>query len=186
MLLPLIWVVVGGLAAAPDTMVVLGSHSLDLTGNGEAELLEVVGVSESLDSLTVTFTIKSSGRIVYSHTMRPLTRTVGFDAGRRRLSAVEYRQRLEEFGDLFFAGEKFRTPERFVAEWTRMARRHVEAIPDVISGEVGAGPERGAELWDEIGTREATVFEYSAGGDGLVAIAWSESEQRFLTLIECC
>jgi hypothetical protein len=184
--LPLILAVVGGLAATPDTIVVLGAHSIDLTGDGELEVLEVRGVGESIDSLEITFSITSSGRILHSETMRPFTRTFGFDAGMRRMSTEEHRRRLSEFGAFFFAEEKFRTPEGFIAAWERKAPGHVEAIPEVVSRRAGVEPKRAAELWDEIRRRGITVFEYSPGGDASFAIAWSESEQSFLTLVECC
>jgi hypothetical protein len=116
----------------PDTVMVLGMVERDLTGDGQQEVLRVVGVGDSVDSLAVTFTIESSGRILFRTALEPLTRTVGYDAGRRRISAAEHLARLDEFDDWFFAESKFMRPDAFVARLRRSGERHVALIPDVI------------------------------------------------------
>jgi hypothetical protein len=51
--------------AVADTVVVLGTVERDLTGDGTAEVLRLVGAGESIDSLDVTFSIASAGTIMY-------------------------------------------------------------------------------------------------------------------------
>jgi hypothetical protein len=76
--------------AVPDTTLNLGVVQRDLTADGVPETLSLVGRGKSTDSLEVTFSITSSGRTVYETRWR-MTRVVGFDAGRRVLSAAEHR-----------------------------------------------------------------------------------------------
>ena len=66
-----------------DTTIVLGLTERDLTGDGSAETLVVIGVGRTIDDLNADFTIESAGTTVYRFKLQPLTRTVGFDAGRR-------------------------------------------------------------------------------------------------------
>ena len=79
-----------------DTTVVLGLVERDLTGDGEPETLRVVGVGPTIDNLEATFTIESAGKTIYRFKLEPLTRTVGFDAGRQVLSAEQHRARLTD------------------------------------------------------------------------------------------
>ena len=88
------------LASTPvlsDTMVRLGIVERDLTGDNVPEILSLTGRGQTVDSLEVTFTITSSGRTVFE-TKWSETRAVGFDAGRRVLSAAEHRRRLRQAG----------------------------------------------------------------------------------------
>jgi hypothetical protein len=121
-----------GVPIQPDTVRVLGAVERDLTGDSRPEVLRVVAEGESVDSLAVTLTIESSGQILFRTALAPLTRTVGYDAGRRRISPAEHRTRLEEFGDWFFAESKFMRPDTFVARLRGSAGAHVGLIPDVI------------------------------------------------------
>src|ERR1700704_687840 len=97
-----------------DTTVVIGMTERDLTGDGQPEMLRLVGVGRSADSLDVTLSIESAGRTVYRVRLAPITRTVGFDRGRRMLSRIQYREHLAEFGKWFFAAAKFKRPQEFV------------------------------------------------------------------------
>lgn len=172
---------------ASDTVIVLGSRTVDMTGDGQAEELQVVGVGQSPDSLAVTFSITSGGRTLFSERLRPMTRTIGFDAGKRTLSPAEHRKRMDEFADFFFDPEKFRSPTDFLKMLEESARLHIQRIPEVIAGQRrGADSRTAAEIWNEMRNRDLTIFQYSAGGDGLTAIAWSPSDQRFYRLWECC
>ena len=175
---------------ASDTVLVLASRAVDLTGDGEVEVLELVGVGESVDSLDVTLDISSAGRTIYRQALRPITRTIGFDAGKRTLAAAEHRQRLDELGRFIFADAKFRTPDEFIARLEEGAPRHVALIPHVIGRErrdaVGDAAVSGEEIWQDMRRRGSVVFEFSPGGDGVTAIAWSEVDQRFYRLWECC
>lgn len=180
---------VAGIGTAPaDTTVVLGTRSVDLTGDGEQEVLRLVGNGASLDSLEVTFSVESSGRVLYRQTLHPVTRTAGFDAGKRTLSVREHRQRLRDIESFFFAAEKFSSPATFVEKLRRIAPRHLDAIPAVIARDSGSAVDepRAAAIWKEILQGPAVVFEFSSGGDAVTAIAWSEAEQRFFRLWECC
>ena len=44
----------------------------------------------------------------------------------------------------------------------------------------------GTRIWRSIRERDATVFEFSPGGDLVRAIAWSTGDRRFYHLLECC
>jgi len=201
-----------------DTVVVLGTVERDLTGDGRPEVLRLVGEGNAFDSLAVTFSIESSGRVLFRTALASLTRTIGFGAGRREISAAEHRTRLDEYGGWFFGESKFMRPDTFVARLRQSGRRHEALIPEVIerdrrrqavvdslvrAGQTILDAERTAQLhlrrwdapydtaravgtWDEIRRTGVTVFEYSPGGDGLTAIAWSERDRRFYRLLECC
>lgn len=171
----------------PDTTVVLGLVERDLTGDGEPETLRVVGVGPTIDNLDATFTIESAGETIYRFKLKPLTRTVGFDSGRRVLSAEQHRARLAEFRQWFFAKEKFQRPAEFVASLRTMSRVAVPEIPDAIARDRQPSDTRdGGEIWAEILKSPVTVFTFSPGGDAIVAIGWSARAGRFYRLLECC
>jgi hypothetical protein len=170
-----------------DTTVILGFVERDLTGDGKPETLRVVGVGHTVDSLAVTFSIESSGRAIYRFSLAPLTRTVGFDAGRRTVSADEHRARLKEFGPWFFAEGKFQSPSAFVDSLRVWARGRVAQIPEVIARDRQPTDSISAILiWQDIQNPGGTIFTFSPGGDAIVAIGWSARAQRFYRLLECC
>lgn len=171
--------------AAPDTTVDLGRVRRDLTGDGAPETLSLTGRGKTVDSLEVTFAITSSGRTLYETKWR-MTRVVGFDAGRRTLSAAEHRARLNELSGLFFAAEKFMSPQAFLTKWRAQARGRVAQIPEFIVRDGGGDTTRARQAWDEMQAAGITVFEFSTGGDGITPIAWSARDQRFYRLLECC
>lgn len=170
-----------------DTTVVLGLAERDLTGDGKPEILRVVGVGRTIDNLDATFTIESEGRTIYRFKLMPLTRTVGFDAGRHVISAEEHRARLREFGRWFFADEKFQRPSEFLDSLRAMARLKVPEVPDVIARDRQASDTRdGSVIWQEIRNAPLTIFTFSPGGDAIEAIGWSARAGRFYRLLECC
>jgi len=172
--------------AAADTTVRLGTVERDLTGDGVPETLSLTGRGQTVDSLEVTFTITSSGRTVYERKWL-MTRTEGFDAGRRILSAAEHRTRLRELGRSFFADSKFLSPEGFVSDLRRSARLHIPLIPAVISHEMTpSDTTRARMIWDQMQTAGITIFEFSPGGDSIMSIGWSATDERFYNLLECC
>ena len=171
----------------PDTTVGLGIVERDLTGDGQPETLRVVGVGPTIDRLDVTFTIESQGKTIYRFKLMPLTRSVGFDAGRRMRSAAQHRAHLKEFPQWFFAKEKFQRPAEFVASLHWMASARVAEIPDAIARDRQASERRdGGEIWTEIENSPVTIFTFSPGGDTVVAIGWSARAGRFYRLLECC
>jgi len=177
------------LASTPvlsDTMVRLGIVERDLTGDNVPEILSLTGRGQTVDSLEVTFTITSSGRTLFE-TKWSETRAVGFDAGRRVLSAAEHRRRLRELGRFFFADEKFMSPAEFLISLRGSAPRHIDLIPDVIARDLHRSDRSRAQLiWDEMQAGRITLFEFSVGGDAVTTIGWSASDQRFYHLLECC
>lgn len=171
----------------PDTTVVLGLVERDLTGDGKPETLRLVGVGPTTDHLDVTFTIESAGKIVYRFKLVPLTRSVGFDAGRRRLSAGQHRARVEKFGQWFFGNEKFQRPAGFVDGLRAMSHTGVADIPAAIARDRQPSETReGDQIWNEIRNSPVTIFTFSPGGDAVVAIGWSARAGRFYRLWECC
>src|SRR5438128_10923596 len=121
------------LASTPvlsDTVVRLGIVERDLTGDNVPEILSLTGRGQTVDSLEVTFTITSSGRTVFE-TKWSETRAVGFDAGRRVLSAAEHRRRLRELGRFFFAEEKVMSPADSLTSLSGSGTRHLDLIPHV-------------------------------------------------------
>jgi hypothetical protein len=196
-----------------DTVVILGMVERDLTGDGRSEVLRLTGVGQSTDSLDVTLVIESSGDTLFQTRLSPLTRTVGFDAGRRKLSPAEYRTRLDQFGGWFFGDGKFARPAEFAEQLGRTSRR-VADIPYVIArdrkrqlfdslraaGHPVPEAERNAPslsrewldsagavaAWEKIQSSGVTVFTYSPGGDAVFGIVWSVPDRRFYRLWECC
>ena len=174
-------------AFQPRTTIVLGSLERDLTGDRQPEILRVVGVGPTRDNLDVTFTIESAGRTIYRFNLAPLTGTVGFDAGRHVISADEHRARIKEFGQWFFAQEKFQRPDEFVDSLRLRAPGRVAEIPDVIARDRQASDTApGRVIWQEIQSAPITIFTFSPGGDAIVAIGWSARAGRFYRLLECC
>lgn len=171
----------------PATTVLLGQVERDLTGDGKPETLRVVGVGPTRNNLDVTFTVESEGKTIYRFKLAPLTRSAGFDAGRRRLSADQHRARLEEFRQRFFANEQFQRPAAFVDRLRTMSGTRVAEIPDAIARDRQPSETRdGGEIWKEILNSPVTVFTFSPGGDEVVAIGWSARAGRFYRLLECC
>lgn len=187
-LLTIAWLIIASTVwLQRDTTVTLGLVERDLTGDGKPETLRVVGVGPTIDNLDVTFTIESEGKTIYRFKLTWLTRDVGFDAGRRLLSAEQHRARLEEFQRWFFAKEKFQRPTEFVESLRVMAHLRVDEIPDVIARDRSPSETRdGGEIWKEILNSPVTIFTFSPGGDALVAIGWSARAGRFYRLLECC
>lgn len=173
----------------PDANLVLGVIEKDLTGDGQPEILRLVGVERAVDHVDVTLTIESPGRILFRFQLAPLTRTVGYDAGRVKISAEEYLVRLKEFPSWFFAKDKFHTADQFV-EYLRAiapAGGRSTEIPDVIDRQRTQDDARDAsEIWDEILKSPGVNFTFSPGGDAVYAIGWSERAGRFYPLLECC
>lgn len=174
-------------ALQPGTTIVLGLIERDLTGDGRAEILRVIGVGPTSDDLDADFTIESTGATVYRFKLQPLTRTMGFGAGRRVISAEEHRLRLIEFGRWFFAQEKFQRPAEFVDSLRASAPGRLAEIPDVIARDRQDSDSRaGSVIWEEILKSPATIFTFSPGGDAIVAIGWSAVAGRFYRLLDCC
>lgn len=171
---------------AVDT-VVIGRVDRNLTGDGKPEVLRLVGTGKSIDSLDVTLTIQSGGVTVYRMAIGPLTRREGFDASSRMRTRAEQRKWLAEFPRWFFDKDKFRKPAAFLDSW-RSQGEHVDELPGVIARDGGFYPDtvRAKSVWAEIRRSGVTVFEFSPGGDAIVAIAWSARDARFYRLIECC
>ena len=159
----------------------------DLTGDGKPETLRLVGVGPSLDSLAVTFTIESSGQMIFRMQLEPFTRNVGFDGGRNVESAEQHRARLKDFGQWFFADAKFQSPSAFVADLRNSVPDHMALIPEAISHDrPGTDSIQARVIWQEIQRTKVTVFTFSPGGDGIKAIAWNSRTHRFYNLLECC
>lgn len=182
-----IWLIALSVSLQSDVSQVLGVVVRDLTGDGRPETLRVVGVGRTIDNLDATLTIESAGRPVFRFTLAPLTRTIGYDAGRRTVSVDEHQVRLKEFGQQFFATEKFQRPTQFVEGLRAMAPGRVAEIPDVIRR--GRAPDETREastIWEEILKSPVTIFTFSPGGDRIEAIGWSAQAGRFYRLLECC
>src|SRR6266550_7726877 len=80
----------GALLVAPvtaDTTIAFGIVTRDLTGDTTPEVMTLTGVGQTIDDLTVSFTIRSSGRTLYTKTWR-LTRA-RYDGGRRPTHAED-------------------------------------------------------------------------------------------------
>ena len=198
-----------------DTVVILGMVERDLTGDGRPEVLRLTGVGQSTDSLDVTFVIESSRDTLFRTELLPLTRILGFDGRRRKLSPLEHRTRLAQFGGWFFGGGKFARPEEFVEQLREQARGRIPDIPYVIARDrrhqrvidslraagqpaslaesnapplsrVGIDSADAIDVWVKIQSSGVTVFTYSPGGDLVTTIAWSARDRRFYRLWECC
>jgi hypothetical protein len=132
----------------------------------------------------MTFTIRSSGRTLYTRTWR-LARA-NYDGGGTPTGA-EHRARLSEYGRWFFGDTKFMSPERFLANLRSSARLHIPLIPEVISHQM-TGPDstRARMIWEQMQTAGITIFEFSPGGDAVMSIGWSATDRQFYNLVECC
>ena len=176
-----------GLLSRPDTTILLGQVERDLTGDGKAETLRVVGVGRTIDSLDVTFTIAAGDSVIFRSRLAPLTRIAGFDAGRRVASLSEHQARLAEFAGWFFDTRKFISPKAIVDDLQRSGPGRIAEIPSVADRD--RRPQegrRGTAIWEEISRSPVTIFTFSPGGDALTAIGWSRHSRRFYRLLECC
>ena len=173
------------LAFQADTTVALGHAERDLTGDGKPEILRVVGVGPSIYDLGVTFTIESVGKTIFRYDMGRMTRTVGFDAGRRVISEEQHRTRIKEYGQSFFLERKFMRPQEYVEYLRAHARRHIDEIPRLIDRQA-SNTSRGSVIWEEMLNSPATIFTFSPGGDRIVAIGWHARTERFYSLLSCC
>lgn len=71
---------------------------------------------------------------------------------------------------------------------TGYSRAEAERRAPSLLGGGGAADDsaRAVGIWQEMQSTGVTVFEFSPGGDGLTAIAWSVRDQRFYRLVACC
>jgi len=174
-------------ALQQNTTVVLGHAERDLTGDGKPEILRVVGVGPTIDDLSVTFTIESRGRTIYRFDMGRMTRTVGYGTSRQVLSPQQHRDRIKQFGAVFFDKRKFEPPAEFIKSLRRMSESAVGEIPYVIERDRDVSDAvAGSVIWQEIQSAPVTIFWFSPGGDRIEAIGWNARAGRFYPLLECC
>lgn len=83
------------LGAAADTTVLIGRAERDLTGDGKPEVLQLVGVGRTIDSLDVTLTITSGGRTIFRSGFAPLTRRIS--PGGDAIVAIAWSARDQRF-----------------------------------------------------------------------------------------
>ena len=167
-----------------DTTIAFGTVTRDLTGDTIPEVLTLTGEGQSIDDLAVSFTIRSSGRTLYTKTWR-LTRA-NYDGGGRP-TETEQRARVSEYGKWFFGDTKFMSPERFLARLRSYARLRVPLIPEVISQQMTRPDStRARMIWDQMQAAGITIFEFSPGGDAVMSIGWSATDRQFYNLVECC
>jgi hypothetical protein len=172
---------------ASDTTITLAAVNRDVTGDGIPELLTLVGVGPSVDSLNLTFTITAAGQTIYSARLHPISRRT-YERRIQPYLRWTYEAWLKDRGASFFDTRKFATPIQWVAELRRSARHHVDLIPSVIGRDGGFARDsiRSAAIWSDIQRAGVTIFSYSPGGDVTSAIAWHPRTNRFYQLIECC
>jgi hypothetical protein len=175
-------------AMQSDTTVVLGMVERDLTGDGNPEILRLVGTGKTIDSLDVTLLIESFGKTAYRISLAPLTRRVGFDENRRVRSHAQQRKWVAEFGRRFFGDSKFVRPAAFLSSWRSQAPGRLAEIPEYIARDGAFYPDtvRAKFIWSEMQRSGVTIFEFSPGGDAVVAIGWSGRDRRFYRVMECC
>jgi hypothetical protein len=179
--------IVSSAALQNNTTVVLAHAERDLTGDGKPEMLRVVGVGATIDDLGATFTIESGGRTIYRFDMGRISRAVGYDGSRQVLSPRQHRERIEEFGALFFDQKKFEPPAAFVKSLQRISRSAVAEIPRVIERDRDVSDSvAGSAIWQEISSAPVAIFWFSPGGDRIEAIGWNARAERFYRLLECC
>lgn len=167
-----------------DTTVTFGVVTRELTGDTIPEVLTLVGTGRTLETLQVTFTIASGGQSLRSQSWR-LT-PASFDT-QRRISAAEYRTRLNEYGGWFFSETKFMSPRGFLSWLQASFRRGIPLIPVAIARDLASSDTaRARRIWDHMQGAAITVFQFSPGGDRIQVIGWSATERRFYDLVECC
>ena len=178
-------------ALQADTVVVIGMAERDLTGDGQPEVLKLVGNGRSVDSLDVTFWIESAGATVYRVQLAPMTRTVaqGFARSRRRLSRAQYREKRAEYGKWFFGPTKFKRPSEFLKDWGGPGR--IARIPSVIARDrrfsttVDSLVALGRSPIEADQTAQSVVFRSVSAADSIRAVAtWKEMQESGVTLFE--
>ena len=177
-------------ALQADTVVVIGMAERDLTGDGQPEVLKLVGDGRSVDSLDVTFSIESAGATVYRARLFPMTRMVGFGRSRRRLSRAQYREQRAEFGKWFFGPTKFKRPPDFVKTWGGQASGRLAQVPRVIARDrkfsttVDSLVALGHSPIEAERTAQSVVRPVSAA-DSIRAVAtWKEIQESGVTIFE--
>jgi hypothetical protein len=194
--------VLAAVAGPSDTTFVLGSKSIDLTGDGAAELMVLLAHGPSIDSLGVTFQILSSNRIVYATGMGPLMRRRSEPEIPGTRTEARQAELLADFGAEFFADGKFSPASLYVEELGRMAPGSVAEIPGVIArhreayradplggldvGPVSTDTTGAGARWSDMRSRNGIVFRFSPGGDRTTAILWDVQDRRFYQLLLCC
>lgn len=182
MLAVLLTIALGIQTSPADTSVTFGKVTRDLIGDGIPETLSLTGTGPTTGDLTVTFTIRAPGRILYTQAWR-LTRA-SFDS-RRRISDAELQARLSDYGRSFFADSQFMSPAGFLSWLRASARLHIPMIPDVMASQMmPRDSARALVIWQQM--EDAPIFSFSPGGDRVMLIGWSATDQRFYNLLECC
>ena len=165
----------------PDTTVVLGHTERDLTGDGQPEILRVVGVGPTIYDLGVTFTIESAGKTIYRYDMHRMTRTADGSVKSR----AQYRAWIKGFGQSFFIEKHFMRPQEYVEYLRAHARLHIAEIPNLIDRQA-SHTVPGTVIWEEMLNSPITIFTFSPGGDTIEAIGWHARAGRFYSLLSCC
>lgn len=150
------------LGLQPAPVVVLDEVARDLTGDGQAEVLRVVGAGPAGGRRSVTLTIESAGKTIFQ-------------------------SRLREYAGGVFEAEKFQSPLEFETSLAASAPGRVREIADVIERNRPPTDRRdGRAIWQEVKKSPVTIFTFSPGGDTIVALGWSMQAGRFYRLLECC
>ena len=174
-----------------DTVIMLGSREIDMTGDGRAETLQLVAAGPSVDSLSITFSILSTFDLLYAVELHPF----GFDGPQAKLTSNERMERLSRFSAAFFDDRKFTTPAGFLAGLDKQAPGRIEEIPRVMARDRAEASSVGRSasdttgvgaIWRDIQQGGLPVFEFLTGGDASTAIGWSRTERRFYRLFQCC
>jgi len=184
MLAALLAIVLGMQTSPADINITFGRVTRDLTGDAIPETLTLTGTGRKVGDLAVTFTIRAPGRILYTQAWR-LTRS-SFDS-RRRIPDAELKARLADYGRSFFADSQFMSPPGFVSWLQASARLHIPVISDVIASQMTPrDPARALVTWQQMQAAPITLFSFSPGGDRVMMVGWSATDQRFYNLLECC
>jgi hypothetical protein len=60
-------------------------------------------------------------------------------------------------------------------------------IPDVMASQMmPRDSARALVIWQQMEDAPITLFSFSPGGDRVMLIGWSATDQRFYNLLECC
>jgi hypothetical protein len=188
----------------------------DLTGDGVPETLAVAAEGTHLDSLRITFTISSGGRVLYEESWWSAWYFV-YDAPLDSIPEARKRARilghLEEFFEPGAFGALAGPPPgapgvsatapgdepldhisaqlRAPALRDSLARAGVDSATAALRAEQeayagGAWHSDARATWREMYERAPTTFTFFSGGEHTRTIAWSGRHWRFFTVESCC
>jgi hypothetical protein len=205
-----------GTVAAADSTWYRATHIRDLTGDGTPDTLILTARGSRVDSLTVTFRIRSQGQQLYRETWLS-TWYFQYDLPIDSIPERVKRDRVFKHLHEFFDAQNFslldttpgirpwhptsaddddpRSTIAFDLKYSRaldsLRRQHIDSVTAEAKARDYASTapidtQRILAAWEGMVRARPVTFAFYSGGEYSRIIAWSEGLRRFVIVFSCC